>query len=109
MQAERNDRRELHLVASGGTRGIEMAKFKVGDEVRESGIYRVIHRQHRVPHEVTLLEHEHFPPCQRCNEAVDFELVRSVPRLSETGLMVLHVLPVMEEIDTTEGTASAAA
>jgi hypothetical protein len=107
MQAERIARRKLHLVASGGNRVTEMKKFRAGDEVPESGIYRVTHQEHRVPHEVTLIQGERFPPCQKCDGAVSFKMVRSVPRLSDTGLMVLHVLPVMEEIETADLSAAA--
>jgi hypothetical protein len=110
MQAERIARRKLHLVASGGNRATEMKKIKVGDEVPESGIYRVIHRQHRVPHEVTLLQGEKFPPCDLCDDAVVFKLLRLAPQLaSGQGLIVLHRLPVMVEVERDEETAAAAA
>jgi hypothetical protein len=108
MQAERSDRyRGLQVVRSGGSRTTEMKKLKVGDEVPESGIYRVSHRQHRVPHEVTLLKGECFPPCQKCDGAVSFKMVRWASRLSDTGLIVLHVLPVMEEVERLDLSAAA--
>jgi hypothetical protein len=85
-----------------------MKKLKVGDEVPESGIYRVSHREHRVPHEVTLLKGERFPPCDKCDGAVLFKIVRLAPQLSSgKGLIVLHRLPVMIEIDEDTGTAAA--
>lgn len=84
-----------------------MKKLKAGEEVPESGIYEVTHREHRVPHEVTLLRGERFPRCQKCDGAVSFKMVRSVPRLSDTGLVILHVLPVMEEVETRDLRAGA--
>jgi hypothetical protein len=110
MRAERTDRRSLHLVDSGDDRATEMKKLNVGDQVPESGIYQVTHQQHRVPHEVTLLRGERFPPCEKCDGAVSYEMVRLAPGISDTkGLIVLRALPVMEEVDRDEETDAAAA
>src|SRR5579859_6055896 len=49
--------------------------FASGKRIPESGIYRVSHTQHRLPHAVTLLKGEHFPVCLQCQEAVHFELL----------------------------------
>jgi hypothetical protein len=35
--------------------------LRTGVAVPESGIYRVSHSQHRLPHEVTLLKDQQFP------------------------------------------------
>jgi hypothetical protein len=35
----------------------------------------VVHREHRLPHEVTLLKDEQFPRCCKCNNSVTFELL----------------------------------
>jgi hypothetical protein len=51
--------------------------FKPGDEVRRSGVYRVIHAdQHAKPHEVTCVYSDRFPPCRDCRQDVRFVLVR---------------------------------
>jgi len=73
--------------------------YKSPDVIPETGIYRVIHAQHRLPHEVTLLEGQTFPPCARCHEEVRFELVRSLPILAQDrrGSVALYSLPVLEE------------
>ena len=55
--------------------------------VPQSGIYRVRHRSHRVPHEVTLLRDQYFPRCANCDTAVIFELGRAVPDESETAIL----------------------
>jgi hypothetical protein len=57
--------------------------FRVGERVRSSGIYRAIHGDHRVAHEVTLLSGDVFPRCKKCGCEVLFELVAA-------GLDTLH-------------------
>jgi hypothetical protein len=71
--------------------------FKTGQNVPESGIYRVVHGGHRLPHEVTLLKGEAFPRCSKCADQVEFEPVSLAPSLPEKhGHIVLYELP---EID----------
>lgn len=49
--------------------------FTTGALISETGIYRVIHHEHRLPHEVILFEGERFPRCSRCSDRVRFEMV----------------------------------
>ena len=49
-----------------------------GEEVPETGIYRVVHESHRLMHTATLLRAETFPICKRCRSKVRFTLVRPV-------------------------------
>jgi len=37
-------------------------RYKTGQVVPHSGIYQVSHNEHRLPHEVTLLRANSFPP-----------------------------------------------
>jgi hypothetical protein len=53
-----------------------MERFKPGQRVPRSGVYRVYHDSHRLMHETALLIAELFPSCKRCNNSVRFELVR---------------------------------
>jgi hypothetical protein len=53
-----------------------MERFKPGESVPRSGVYRVYHDSHRLMHETALLIAELFPSCKRCNNNVRFELVR---------------------------------
>jgi hypothetical protein len=53
-------------------------KYRPGDIVPESGIYRVVHDAHRLMHEATLLNGQRFPICRRCKHDVRFELRRAV-------------------------------
>jgi len=52
--------------------------FQTGHSVPESGIYRVIHAGHRLPHAVTICKGENFPRCAKCANMVIFELIRAV-------------------------------
>ena len=53
-------------------------KYRPGDVVPESGIYRVTHDSHRLMHEATLLAGQRFPICRTCKHDVRFELRRAV-------------------------------
>lgn len=53
-------------------------KYRPGEIVPESGVYRVTHDSHRLMHEATLLEGEKFPICRKCKLDVRFDLRRSV-------------------------------
>jgi len=81
-------RRSRRVVAkSGGPsrgphhgRGQDNASYKAGDPVPQSGIYEVVHaRAHRPPHEVVMLSGDLFPPCDTCDHAVRFRLLRTAP------------------------------
>ena len=78
-------------------------RFKTGTVIPDSGIYRVLHSAHRLPHEVSLLEGERFPKCQKCAEAVTFKLIRAVQHSSVrpefTWQVTLYELPVLEDDD----------
>lgn len=87
----------LQMPAS--TNGIpEQPAFRAGTRIRESGIYRVHHSDHRACHEVTLLRNEVFPPCLKCGESVYFELIRSYPELEHNDFRVrLYSIPHLEQ------------
>jgi hypothetical protein len=72
--------------------------YKSAETIPESGIYRVIHAQHRLPHEVTLIKGQTFPPCAKCHDEVRFQLVREMPAAWERrGSVSLYELPVLGE------------
>src|SRR6476469_1005987 len=54
----------------------KMGRFKPGESVPRSGVYRVYHDLHRLMHEAALLNGELFPCCRQCNNSVRFELFR---------------------------------
>lgn len=51
--------------------------FKPGEKAPQSGIYKVLHYQHRLYHEVTILAGQSLPSCRRCGQEVRFQLVSS--------------------------------
>jgi hypothetical protein len=73
--------------------------YKSPDTIPVSGIYRVIHAQHRLPHEVTLIAGQVFPPCAKCHAEVRFELLRELPDLARErrGSVSLYSLPVLDD------------
>jgi hypothetical protein len=72
--------------------------FTSGQQVPVGGVYKVQHAEHRLPREVTLLHGQQFPPCVRCDIAIQFRLVRIVKALKERrGRIILNVLPVLSD------------
>jgi hypothetical protein len=67
----------------------------------ETGIYRVMHTPHRLPHEVLILKGEHLPRCAGCSTAVLFELVHVAHDLCRGFQYRIYELPVIEEADAT--------
>lgn len=57
--------------------------FKPGDDVPNSGIYKVIHdTRHTEDHEVTCVYGKPFPPCNHCGHKVRFVLARAAKHIS---------------------------
>jgi hypothetical protein len=75
-------------------------RFKTDNVIPQSGIYRVYHAAHRLPHEVTLLKGERFPKCQKCADAVTFKLLRALQYQTavknSSWRVTLYELPVIE-------------
>src|SRR5947209_19935178 len=53
-------------------------RYKPGQIIPRTGIYRIYHSRHRLMHEATLIAQSHFPRCKRCANAVRFVLVRPI-------------------------------
>ena len=79
--------------------------FKPGDEVPETGIYRIDHDSHRLMHEATLLKGERFPRCKVCKNEVRFPLIRAVFRQA----IPFRSNEMLEAFDDDETTRSARA
>ena len=48
------------------------SRFLPGDTAARSGVYRVHHYAHRMPHLVTVIKGMTFPECKRCGDKVRF-------------------------------------
>ena len=76
--------------------------LRTGCSISESGVYRVIHAEHRLPREITLIKDQSFPRCSKCAEPVYFELVRSAPFVGANPkgfTVMLYELPELSEQD----------
>jgi hypothetical protein len=53
-------------------------EYKPGDDVKFSGIYKVVHESAHTPeHEVTCVKGNTFPPCSMCGDHVRFTQVHA--------------------------------
>ena len=50
-------------------------RLHAGDLAPQSGIYRVYHRAHRLPHDVYVNAGSRLPLCHRCGNDAEFGLV----------------------------------
>ena len=57
---------------------MERDTFRPGDDAPESGMYRVLHHAHRMPHDVTIEAGVQFPRCGRCGDRVRFVYLQGV-------------------------------
>jgi len=57
--------------------------FKPGDSVPRSGIYKVMHYQHRMPHDTVVTDHHPFPMCRVCGARVRYKLARGAEPIEE--------------------------
>jgi hypothetical protein len=75
--------------------------FRTDDVIPHSGIYRVLHQKHRLPHEVTLLRDQKFPRCAQCQDAVVFEMLQAAQDETEVNdksvRIYLYELPVFDD------------
>jgi hypothetical protein len=92
----------LFLVKSDSGKMPKQPTFRTTEVVPQSGIYRVRHKKHRLPHEVTLLRDQQFPKCAKCQNAVTFELLRAMTEGTDVSTefstrIYLYELPVFED------------
>jgi hypothetical protein len=64
--------------------------YRSGEQVPNTGLYRVFHYQHRMPHDAVLWYGEHFPACNKCGERVTFRLSASAEPISDDQDFVLN-------------------
>ncbi len=83
-------------------------RFKTGESVPVTGLYLVIHTAHRLPHEALLLRGEKFPRCGKCQDEVEFEVLKAVPGFDQhrDRIAKLYELPTLDEDDPAPSLAS---
>ncbi len=52
-------------------------RFLAGNVAPVAGVYRVYHREHRLPHSVFIAAGEVMPPCRVCGTMVEYGLLMS--------------------------------
>jgi len=68
------------------------ARLRSGNLAPRSGIYRVHHYAHRVPHTVIILAGTVLPRCKRCGDMVKFvPIVAGEPVESDVDLVMADV------------------
>lgn len=89
----------LVLLKPAPEKTVKRPTFHTDEMVPQSGIYKVRHKKHRLPHDVSLLRDQYFPRCAQCDGAVIFELVRAVMDEAESGTSQIHLyeLPAIED------------
>jgi hypothetical protein len=50
-------------------------RLKAGDTTEQSGVYRVWHHAHRLPHSVFVPSGTVLPKCRRCGQRVEFGFI----------------------------------
>ena len=58
---------------------MERDTFKPGECAPESGVYRVVHHAHRMPHDATVERGTLFPTCGRCGDRARFVFLQTAP------------------------------
>jgi hypothetical protein len=57
-------------------------RLRAGELASQSGIYRVYHRAHRLPHNVYVNAGSRLPACRRCGNDCEFGLLMAGPDLN---------------------------
>jgi hypothetical protein len=65
--------------------GFGAKSYKPGETIPKTGIYMVLHRDHRKPHEASLRAGDIFPICRHCAAQVRFKLLVPVADETPTG------------------------
>jgi hypothetical protein len=101
MALRKRQQRGIHLVKPKSNHPETLIQeamaenYKTGQVVPYSGIYRVSHTEHRLPHEVTLLRANPFPPCSQCENNVNYQLLREVT--VDSFAITLNAIPPLAE------------
>jgi hypothetical protein len=63
--------------------------YYASQKVPQTGLYRVFHYQHRLPHDAVIRKGEIFPACDKCGKRVMFALSSTAePLFADLDFMV---------------------
>lgn len=99
--------RGVRLDRPGSSGNDTKSAYRAGDLIPSSGVYRAIHGDHRLSHDVTLLRGGLFPRCRKCGQSVTFELIESAPAAIEDRdfRVRIYEIPHPELVDDTQHVA----
>jgi len=75
-------------------------RYKPGEIVPGTGVYKIYHNAHRLMHEAALIENSLFPKCRKCKDAVRFVLARPTRGKS---VLPFRSTELLEEYEDGEG------
>ena len=96
-----NQKSRLQLVHSRSVTGPIAELYETGTVIPVTGIYRVVHSAHRLPHEALIIQGQRFPKCQKCGDVVFFELIHSAGDLFSHITHSICEIPVIDEDEDT--------
>jgi hypothetical protein len=83
----------------------EVRAFKPGQTVSISGLYAVVHQDHRAQHEVLAIRGDEFPGCRVCKDEVRFYLSHVVPHITHDFDLAGPRLAVRKKAKAADGSA----
>lgn len=78
-------------------------RYRPGQLVPRTGIYRIYHHDHRLMHEATLIAQTRFPGCKKCGTAVRFQLMRLIHSRYVLPFRSTELLEEWDELSTGTG------
>ncbi len=96
-----NQKSRLQVVHSRSVTGPISELYETGTVIPVTGIYRVVHSAHRLPHEALIIQGQRFPKCQKCGDVVFFELIHPAADLFSHITYSICEIPVIEEDEDT--------
>jgi len=70
------------MFTSAGAGKSDKKTYRSGQQVPQTGLFRVVHYQHRLPHNAVMRKDDRFPLCNKCGHRVAFSLSETVHALN---------------------------
>ena len=83
----------------------DVRAYKPGQLVPISGLYAVVHQNHRAEHEVLAIRGDEFPTCRICKGAVRFYVAKIIPYITHDFDLAGPRLSVRKKAKAADGTA----
>ena len=70
------------MFTPGGSERSDKGTYRPGQQAPQTGLFRVVHYQHRLPHNAVMRKGDRFPLCNKCGDRVAFSLSETVHSLN---------------------------